>query len=152
MDLSGHLRADGSPASLLSQAADTFKNRVESALGDLEQTLNESGIKFFLNSLVGATAIAIAPVEPVSTSLGAARVLSQSIDYSYSKSRLVREHPYGYLHKLGTGLASSKEPAGQAGLETAILAPRETLWNLWWEYWGEGREGARLMAENSDDA
>jgi hypothetical protein len=148
VDLSEHLRADGYPGSLLSQAADTFKNRVEPALGDLEEVLKESGIKFLLNSLVGATAIAVAPVEPISTSVGAAKVLGQTIDYSYSKSRLVRDHPYGYLHELGSQLGSPKSPSGHTGLETAILSPRETLWSLWLEVWREGREGARYMAES----
>jgi hypothetical protein len=150
VDLSEQLRADGPPGSLLSEAADTFKNRVEPALGDLEDALKESGIKFLLKSLVGATAIAVAPIEPISTSVGAAKVVGQTIDYSYSKSRLVRDHPYGYLHELSNVLTSRMDHSGRTGFEAAILAPRETLWNLWLNAWTEGREGARAEARAAD--
>jgi hypothetical protein len=148
VDLASKLRSDASPTAMLAEARDTYKNRVEPALGDLEEALKESRITFFLKSVVGATAIAIAPIDPVSSSVGAARILGQSIDYSYSKSKLLREHPYGYLHEVKENLVS-----GQAGrqsvdtLEVTIKSPRESLALLWKNWWKEARELNREIGD-----
>lgn len=149
VDLAAKLRGDSSPASMLAEARDTYKNRVEPALGDLEEALNESQIKFWLKSLVGATAIAIAPIEPVSTSAGAARVMGQTIDYSYSKSKLVREHPYGYLHQVRQELGAT-HPGNESEehVESTMMAPRESLWDLWHQYWIEARARDREVDSN----
>jgi len=146
VDLSAQLKAGGSPVAMLAEARDVYRNRVEPALGDLEEVLKESQIKFFTKSLVGATAVAIAPIEPVSTSLGAARVMGQTIDYSYSKSRLVREHPYGYLHQVGQELGAAPKLGHSLEAETIMMSPQESLWNLWFEGWKKGREGQRILA------
>jgi hypothetical protein len=140
VDLAERLRGDTEPVSMLAEARDTYRNRVEPALGDLEEALKESRIKFLLKSLVGATAIAIAPIEPVSTSAGAARVLGQSIDYSYSKSKLLREHPYGYLHAVRSELGTeSSAPSRPDDVLTTMMAPRESLRELWNRYWQDAR-------------
>jgi hypothetical protein len=145
VDLAAQLRQSGPPEALLAEARDVYRNRVEPALGDLEEVLKENGIRFFLKSLLGATAIAVAPIEPVSTSVGAAKVMGQTIDYSYSKSRLVREHPYGYLHEVRQKFPRvNSEPLK---VETAIKTPRETLWRLWRDWWFEGRDFLKSSTE-----
>jgi hypothetical protein len=148
VDLASKLRDDASPKAMLAEARDTYKNRVEPALGDLEEALKESQVKFFLKSLVGATAIAIAPIEPVSTSAGAARVVGQTIDYSYSKSKLVREHPYGYLHEVGQHLSGGSSGPRAQKVATQMEEPRQSLARMWFEDWKEARELNRELAES----
>jgi hypothetical protein len=141
VDLASTLRSDSSPTTMLAEARDVYRNRVEPALGDLEEALKESQIKFFLKSVVGATAIAIAPIEPVSSSVGAARIVGQSIDYSYSKSKLLREHPYGYLHEVQQNLVGANPTAeGIDNLALTLMSPRNSLWRLWLEWWKEARD------------
>lgn len=148
VDLSAHLQSEKSPIATLAEARDAYRNRVEPALGDLEEVLKENQLKFFTKSLVGATAVAIAPVEPVSTSVGAARMMGQTIDYAYSKSRLLREHPYGYLHQVRQGLGVT-EVGNSSGeeVESIMMAPRESLWRLWLDDWKLGRESQRMRIE-----
>lgn len=143
VDLASKLRTDSSPTTMLAEARDTYKNRVEPALGDLEEALKESQIKFFFKSLVGATAIAMAPVEPISGSAGAARIVGQSIDYSYSKSKLLREHPYGYLHEVQKYLGMSSGSAEVDTLTATMMSPRQSLALLWQEWWRAARDITR---------
>lgn len=148
VDLAAMLRNDASPTTMLAEARDAYRNRVEPALGDLEEALKGSGINFFFKSLVGATAVAIAPIEPVSTSAGAARVVGQTIDYSFSRSKLIREHPYGYLHEIGKQLPV--DPQGSQGqkLATQMEDPRKSLRRMWQESWEEARQLDRQKAKD----
>lgn len=145
VDLAAGLRSDAPPATMLAEARDTYRNRVEPALGDLEEVLKENQVKFLMKSVVGATAIALAPIDPISASAGAARVMGQTIDYSYSKSRLVREHPYGYLHQVREALGVEASQPGKLSMETAMKIPRQSLWELWYEHWKKKRELARSV-------
>jgi len=140
VDLAGQLRTETSPTTMLAEARDTYRNRVEPALGHLEEALKESRVKFFLKSLVGATAIALAPIEPISTSAGAARVVGQSLDYSYSKSKLVGEHPYGYLHQVGEQLGIESRQPNIDELAGILKTPRASLSQMWLEDWRSVRD------------
>jgi len=62
VDLSAELQQDEAPLTLLASARDTYRNRVQPALANLETAMNESFIRFLIRSLVGATSITLAPV------------------------------------------------------------------------------------------
>lgn len=131
-DLSETLRSSGEPLALISQARDTFRNRVEPALADLEAVLKEARITFFLKSLVGASAISLAPVRPEKAVAGGATLLAESLDYSFSRSRLVREHPYGYLHQVSSEIGSPGKASTSARheLSEAVKDPRAALFEM----------------------
>ena len=139
VDLAAQLQSDGRPEALLAEARDLYRNRVEPALGGLEDLLKENRLSFVMKSVVGATAVSLAPVDPVSATVGGARVMGQTIDYAYSKKRLLREHPYGYLHQVRHEFDSgSLLPGGD--VEMTMMSPRESLSSLWRQFWFEGRE------------
>jgi hypothetical protein len=64
-DLAQRLNQAGSPSGALAAARDTYLNRVEPALEDLESVVKENKIAFFLKSIVGASALALTPLAPV---------------------------------------------------------------------------------------
>jgi len=100
-DLAGAISRDVSASQRLAQAHDVFRNRVEPALGDLETVLSENRISFFVKSLLGVTALATPPPDPIRTVAGSVRLTAEVLEYRFSKDRLVESHPYGYLHHVG---------------------------------------------------
>jgi len=127
VDLSEGLREENSPTTLLAEARDTYKNRVVPALGDLEEVLTEGKIRFFVRSLVGATALTLAPVNPVKAVEGSATLMGQTIDYAFSRERLVREHPFGYLHQVSAGLGGKDVKPTARALESIIEDPEDRV-------------------------
>lgn len=121
-DLSSRLSADAAPESLLSQARDTFKNRVEPALADLEDRLKENSIGFLIKSLLGATAIVMTPMAPVSSSAAGVRFIGQTLNYRFSKEGLVRDHPFGFLHQVAANAPLSSDSAAHIAPEAVELA------------------------------
>jgi hypothetical protein len=107
-DLREELQQNGSPEARLSSARDTYRNRVEPALGRLEDSLNESGLVFFLKSVTGASVIVLAPIEPTRAVEGAAQLTAQTIRYAFSRKRMIEEHPFGFLHRLSTELGAQR--------------------------------------------
>jgi hypothetical protein len=127
VDLSEGLREDAKPIRLLAEARDRYRNRVVPALGDLEAALSEGRIRFFVRSLMGATAITLGPVDPTKAVEGGATIMGQTIDYAFSREKLVREHPFGYLHQVSTELsAQGKDPAARL-VESAVEDPEERV-------------------------
>lgn len=133
VDLASSIREGAAPLALLEQARALVSNRVEPALGDLEDALKEGRIRFFWKCLVSASAVASSPVTPTVAVSGAARFSTRSLEYAFDRRRLVREHPYGYLHSLNESFApaSSADPVrgGQVPAEV-ITDPSESLRDL----------------------
>lgn len=129
-DLGESLKSDGTPRELLGRASDTYANRVVPALGDLESVMKESKISFFIKSAVGASAVVLAPVEPIKAVEKGAELAAQSLNYSFSRDKLVREHPFGYLYRLGTELHAEPARATVELIESASSDPRASLTEL----------------------
>ncbi len=127
VDLSEGLRQEDSPTQLLASARDTYRNRVVPALGDLEAVLKEGQIRFFVKSLLGATAIAMAPVDPVRAVEGGATILGQTLNYSFSREKLIREHPFGYLHQVSSGLSATQAAPSVTNLAVTMANPVERI-------------------------
>jgi hypothetical protein len=102
-DLGALLRqADIAPEAALAAARDVYRNRVEPDLAALEARLSESRIKFLTRSMFGAAALAVTPLTAPTVTENAVRLGAQTINYRFSRDRLVEEHPYSYLHRLST--------------------------------------------------
>jgi hypothetical protein len=126
IDLSAKLQENAAPLTLLASARDTYRNRVQPALADLEAAMNESRLQFLLRSLVGATAITLTPIEPVRAVDAGASLMGQTFNYRFSRDKLVREHPFGLLHKITTEFSTSSR-GGHTELELAIQDPEHFL-------------------------
>jgi hypothetical protein len=127
VDLSEGLRRDADAQVLLAEARDRYRNRVVPALGELEAVLKEGKIKFFLRSLMGATAITLSPIDPVKAVEGGALLVGQTINYSFSREKLLREHPFGYLHQVSSGFGASGSPVATRSLTDVIDDPEQRI-------------------------
>jgi hypothetical protein len=160
VDLSAELQQDASPLSLLASARDTFRNRVQPALADLEAAMNESRVRFLIRSLVGATAITLAPVEPVRAVEAGASLVGQTVNYRFSRARLLREHPFGLLHQIPAEFSVGSRPT-RTELELAIQDPEHFLvsvlghprfhWQLLGEFWTAQEDAAWFWARILDN-
>ncbi|MGI9098308.1 MAG: hypothetical protein ACR2H2_07415 [Solirubrobacteraceae bacterium] len=126
VDLSAELQQDAAPLTLLASARDTYRNRVQPALADLEAAMSESRMRFLIRSLVGATAITLAPVEPVRAVEVGASLVGHTVNYRFSRDKLLREHPFGLLHQI-TAEFSVNPGSGRTELELAIQDPEQFL-------------------------
>jgi hypothetical protein len=126
VDLSAELQQDAAPLTLLASARDIYRNRVQPALGDLEAAMSESRIRFLIRSLVGASAITLAPVEPVHAVEVGASLLGSTVNYRFSRDKLLREHPFGLLHQI-TAEFSVNPASRRTELELAIQDPEQFL-------------------------
>jgi hypothetical protein len=88
------------PEAALAAARDALRNRVQPELSNLETRLNESRLKFVARSVFGAAALAVSPLGPVTAVEAGAQIGGQTINYRFSRERLLEEHPYGYLQRL----------------------------------------------------
>jgi hypothetical protein len=129
VDLSAELQQNAAPLTLLATARDTFRNRVQPALADLEAAMNESRVRFLLRSLIGATAITLAPVEPVRAVEAGASLVGHTVNYRFSRDQLLREHPFGLLHKITTEFTVDPR-RGHTELELAIEDPERFLMSV----------------------
>jgi hypothetical protein len=124
VDLSEGLRVDASPPRLLAEARDRYRNRVVPALGDLERALTAGKIHFLIRSLMGATAITLGSINPVRAVEGGAILTGQTISYSFSREKMLQEHPFGYLQLVSTDLsAGASRRDGGRELESAVDDP-----------------------------
>jgi hypothetical protein len=113
IDLSAAIQADSAVAAS-EQANAVFANRVEPALANLEAALSESRLKFAWSMLLGTSSVVLGgPAGPVAAALGAGSVLTRNLSYAFDKDRLVRDHPYGLLHRAGE--AFEKEETRPSG-------------------------------------
>jgi hypothetical protein len=126
VDLAAELQRDAAPLALLASARDTYRNRVEPALGDLEAAMNESRLRFLIRSLLGATAITLAPVKPIRAVEAGASLVGNTVTYRFSREKLLREHPFGLLHKIAAEF-STHQGRGRTELEFAIQDPEHFL-------------------------
>jgi hypothetical protein len=127
VDLSEGLRQDADPTQLLAEARDRYRNRVVPALGDLESALDAGRIRFFLRSLVGATAVSLGPVDPVKAVEGGATIMGQTLNYAFSREKLIREHPFGYLHQVSNEFSTSARESDSPLLSVGLENPEERL-------------------------
>jgi hypothetical protein len=123
--LASELREDVTPETALAQARDVVRNRIEPALSDLEDVLKQSRLKFVWKAALGASAISLAPISPTVAVQGSTQVVGHTLDYTLNKQALVRSHPYGYLHAIGSGFGRAGSPVPAAF--AAIGDPQETL-------------------------
>jgi len=143
VDLSESLRQDADATRLLSEARDVYRNRVVPALGDLETVLQEGKIRFLIKSLLGATAVTMAPVEPTRAVEGTATLIGQSIDYSFSRNKLVQEHPFGYLHQVSKdfNVTDAALPSPRQ-MDMSPYDPLQEIRALFRQEFEKGRQGA----------
>lgn len=113
-DLATGLTSDASSPRLLQEASATVANRVEPALGNLAAALKAGRIRFLWNAVTGITAVSLSPVVAGASVVGGAKLAATSLAYAFDRDRIVREHPFGYLHRLrsemGTSEASGMPP------------------------------------------
>lgn len=109
-DLSEELQGEGNPEALLARARDRYRNQVIPALSDLEGVLKENRISFTIHSLTRATAVTFAPVKPMTAATAGVQIAAETLNYAFSKKKLIREHPYGYLHELAELEGEAAEP------------------------------------------
>ena len=129
-DLATAMEAEVTPESALAEARNVIRNRVEPALGELEDVLKQSGLTFFWKSVLGATALTFsATATPGSTIQGGARLIAQTMEYRFSKTAMVRKHPFGYLHQVGEEFGHSPRHSVTRVAET-LQDPRGTLRDL----------------------
>lgn len=112
-DLRGQLAKTGPPQARLASARDTYRNRVVPALAALEESINESRLRFLLKSLIGASSIALSPMAPAKALEGTAAFAGQSLTYAFSRRRMVEQHPFGFLHKLSGEMGASPSTASR---------------------------------------
>ncbi|MBK5231584.1 MAG: hypothetical protein JJE13_01190 [Thermoleophilia bacterium] len=116
------------PEAALSAARDVYLNRVEPDLGALEARLSESRISFLVRSLFGVAALALTPATLPSAAGAAASFGAQTINYKFSREKLLQEHPYSYLHRLGKAdFVIPKILAGPDLLSTDV-SPRDFVY------------------------
>ncbi|MDQ3673795.1 MAG: hypothetical protein M3365_05410 [Gemmatimonadota bacterium] len=133
VDLAATIREDAAPLALLEQARALVINRVEPALADLEDALKEGRIRFIWNCVVSASAVASGPVTPTVAASGAAQLSTRSLEYAFDRQRLVRDHPYGYLHLLSDSFRPKSSAAPISGRPVpppVITDPTEALRDL----------------------
>ena len=100
IDLAEAIQRDAPPAAVSEQAHAILKNRVEPALGDLEEVLKRGRIRYAWKMLTGATSILLGPTRPAFAAMSSGRIASQALDYAFDRDKLIREHPYGLLHAI----------------------------------------------------
>lgn len=112
-DLAAALDGGTNMDRLMAQARDVVRNRVEPALGDLESVLKENRIKYMLKSALGVSTLTVGAIQPVAGMERAGALTAQTLDYRFSREALVRQHPYGFLHRvesLRPGTSTSSTP------------------------------------------
>lgn len=128
-DLAAALRQpEIAPEAALSAARDIYRNRVEADLGALEERLSESRIKFLAKSLFGAAALATAPMATPAVAESAARFGAQTINYRFSREKLLQEHPYAYLHRLSSADFVIPRQVVGADLVSPDTSPRDFVY------------------------
>lgn len=127
VDLSEGLRADAHPTQLLGEAHDRYRNRVVPALGELEDALSQGKIRFFLRSVMGATALSLAPIKPVKAVEGGVTLVGQTIEYSFSREKLIQEHPFGYLHQVSKTFGVDEMAMATRALEDVVDDPENQV-------------------------
>ncbi len=116
------------PEAVLAAARDIYVNRVEPDLGVLEDRLSESRISFLTRSLLGAAALALTPVTLPTIAETAAKFGAQTINYRFSREKLLEEHPYSFLHRLGKADFVLPRQLSQLEILSPGTAPRDFVY------------------------
>jgi hypothetical protein len=109
IDLAASIEAQ-STAAAAEQARSILANRIEPALADLSDELARGRIRFAVRTLLGATAIGLSTATPASASVAGGRIATQSLRYAFDRDRLVREHPFGLLHRVRSQFDTTVAP------------------------------------------
>ncbi len=141
VDLSAAIGADS--ALVATQQADAvFLNRVEPALAKLEDALSESRLKFAWSMLLGASNVVLGgPIDPAVTAVGAGSVLTRNLRYAFDRDRLVRDHPFGLLHRAGAEFGGDEDRAGDPQITDPELEAKR-----WYQRWIENHVLAAAKA------
>lgn len=126
-DLAERLSDESNPERLMVDARDLVRNRVQPALGDLEDVLKQNRFTFYWKALTGATALTLAPLSPQTVLGGATQLMAQTVDYRFSKRAMARSHPYGLLHEVKSELSGDFRRDVGVQLGTEAKSPRELL-------------------------
>jgi hypothetical protein len=85
--------------------------------------LNENRIKYMLKSMLGVSALTIGAIQPLSGIERAGALTVQTLDYRFSRESLVQQHPYGFLHQLGSLRSAASGGSAQGRLLPEIADP-----------------------------
>ena len=126
-DLAANLSESQPPRRLVWQARDIYRNRVIPALSQLEDALNESRVRFAVRSLVGATAIAMAPMAPIGVADKGLVLVGKTLDYRFSRKRLIDQHPFSYLHLVSEHFDSAPPDGWARDLGRVLKSPEDAI-------------------------
>jgi hypothetical protein len=93
------LRDTEDPRRAAELAQATLTNRLEPALGDMTDALRHSRVTFTLDTLLGATAVSLAPLDPATLAVAGGVLAVRTLKYAFDRERVVREHPLGLLYR-----------------------------------------------------
>lgn len=119
------------PEAALAAARDIYLNRVAPDLGLLEDRLKESRVKFLARSLFGAAALAVTPLTTPLVVESAARIGAQTINYRFSRKRLLDEHPYGYLQRVAVSDLVTPRQLSGLDLVSPDVNPTTAVYRLY---------------------
>lgn len=131
-DVADSIRVDLPMSAVVGQAEAAIKNRVEPALGALETELQRGRISFVWSNVLGLGGIAATAMHPTATTLGTgAQLVGRGLRYAFDRDALVRDHSFGYLHRVRTtfGEDSATGP-GLDSVAAPMTAPRMELETL----------------------
>jgi len=85
----------------------------------------------------------MAPVEPTRAVEGTATLIGQSIDYSFSRNKLVQEHPFGYLHQVSKdfNVTDAALPSPRQ-MDMSPYDPLQEIRALFRQEFEKGKQGA----------
>jgi len=126
IDLAATIRQDSPPLALLEEARAVLSNRVEPALASLEALLKEGRVRYLWRTMFGTAAVASTSLPTTAAAAAAVgAVATRSISYVFDRERLVREHPYGYLHQVRSEFGSPG--GGVFGRARPITDPEDEM-------------------------
>jgi hypothetical protein len=127
IDLSSNIRADLPISAVMGQVEAVIKNRVEPALAALETELRRGRISFAWSNMFGVGGIVATGMHPAAGSLGGGAYLAgRAIKYAFDRDALVRDHPFGYLHRVRTSLLAG----GASAIDSLLDVSRQPMGNL----------------------
>lgn len=125
IDVAATIRADLPIAAVVGQAEAAIKNRVEPALGALETELKRGRISFVWSNVLGMGGVLATGFHPTAATIGGGtQLIGRGIRYVFDRDALVRDHPFGYLHKVRTSFLekgiSALDPVSAPSLAPTI--------------------------------
>ena len=112
IDVAATIRSDIPFDAVFGQADAALKNRVEPALGALETELKRGRISFIWSNVLGVGGVLATAVHPTAATLGGGtQLVGQGIRYAFDRDALIRDHPFGYLHRVRTSFIDDRSQA-----------------------------------------